>query len=270
MIRFLLIFWFICYSLRHGVLPWRFFQLNAPYFNLSKGIFSKLDIDKCIPSAWLLPQVPFCPEKKPRTFPVFLKPEWGQNSHGIFRADTLEEFQDLCQQIEQKDIDYIVQGAALETREFEAFYIRSASGDNPPATLSLTEVINTGSDFLPINGIYNEKTVYHDCTDQFSLEDQGKLWQHFKSICDYRLARVGLRTNSKEDFIKGNFHIIEINLFLPMPLSLLDKKMSMQSKVTFIKKAMENAALAVKSIPADQEIKSVFFKKMAAHYKLTS
>ena len=56
MIRFLLIFWFIYYALRHGAFPWRFFQLNAPYFNSSKGIFSKLDIDNCIPDDWRLAQ----------------------------------------------------------------------------------------------------------------------------------------------------------------------------------------------------------------------
>lgn len=269
MIRFLLIFWFIYYSLRHGVLPWRFFQLNAPYFNSQKGIFSKLDIDKCIPGAWRLSQGPLSSVMKPAAFPVFVKPEWGQNSHGIFRIDNPNEFQAKCQRVKDKGIDYIVQEAARETREFEIFYIRSAHKKNHHATLSITEVVNTGEDPLPINGIYNENTEYHDCTKRFSPDELEKLWAHFKSICEYRIARVGLRANSIEDFLAGVFHVIEINLFLPMPLSLLDTTMSWSRKIDFIKEAMDHAALAVKAIPKEQSRKPVFSKKLIAHFRTT-
>ena len=269
MIRFLLIFWFIYYSFRHRVLPWRFFQLNAPYFNSWKGIYSKLDIDKCIPAAWRLAQGPLNPEIKPAVFPVFFKPEWGQNSHGIFRVDNPDEFQTGCQRVVHKDIDYIVQEAAQETREFEVFYIRSAHEKNHPATLSITEVVNTGEDPLPINGIYNKNSVYLDCTKQFSADELEKLWGHFKSICEYRIARVGLRANSKKNFLAGVFHVIEINLFIPMPLSLLDNRMSWVRKIDFIKEAMEHTAQSVKTIPEEQSRKAIFWKKFAAHIRTT-
>ena len=269
MIRFLLIFWFIYYSLRHRVGPWRFFQLNAPYFNSRKGIFSKLDIDNCIPAAWRLAQGPLNSEITPSSFPVFFKPEWGQNSHGIFRVDNPDEFQSGCRRVAHKDIDYIVQEAAQETREFEVFYIRSAHDRNRHATLSITEVVNTGEDPLPINGIYNKNTVYHDCTKRFSPDELERLWDHFKDICEYRIARVGLRANSNEDFLAGVFHVIEINLFIPMPLSLLDTKMSWARKLAFIKEAMDHAAQAVKAIPVGQGRKAIFWKKLVAHFRTT-
>jgi hypothetical protein len=128
-------------------------------------------------------------------------------------------------------------------------------------------VINTGEDPLPINGIHNKNTGYHDCTPQFSHAELEKIWGHFKSICKYRIARVGLRANSREDFMAGVFHIIEINLFIPLPLSLLDAKMSWPRKISFIKEAMEHAALAVKAIPQEQARKAIFWKKLAAHFR---
>jgi D-alanine-D-alanine ligase-like ATP-grasp enzyme len=269
MIRFLLIFWFVFYALRNRAFPWLFFQLNAPYFNSQKGAFSKLDIDKCIPADWRLPQIPLTSETKPKIFPVFMKPEWGQNSHGVFRVDNLAQFNSRFRQVCSKGISYIVQDAAREAREFEVFYIRSAEQSDRPATFSITEVINTEEDLLPINGIYNENTSYHDCTDQYSPEECETLWQHFRSICDYHIARVGLRANSKEDFLSGKLHVIEINLFLPMPLSILDQKMSWAERIRFIKKAMENAAQAAKVIPKAQTRKPVFWKNLIAHCKLT-
>lgn len=269
MIRFLLIFWFIYYAFRHGAWPWRFFQLNAPYFNSRKGIFSKLGIDNCIPAPWRLAQGPLNPELQPSSFPVFFKPEWGQNSHGIFRVDDPAEFESGCRRVADKDIDYIVQEAARETREFEVFYIRDASEKNRHTTFSITEVINTDEDPLPINGIYNKNTVYHDCTQQFSADELEKIWAHFKSICEYRIARVGLRADSREDFLAGIFHVIEINLFIPLPLSLLDSKMSWPRKISFIKKAMEHAALAVKAIPPEQARKAIFWRKVVAHFRTT-
>ena len=46
LIRLSLIFSYIFYCIRLGVAPWRYFQLNAPYFNEQRNLFSKLDMDK--------------------------------------------------------------------------------------------------------------------------------------------------------------------------------------------------------------------------------
>jgi hypothetical protein len=71
--------------------PWRFSQLNKKYFNEEKGIFSKLEIEENIPLKWKLKNLLIKSNKdisslkeeitKKFSFPIFLKPEWGQNSH---------------------------------------------------------------------------------------------------------------------------------------------------------------------------------------------
>ena len=93
MMRVALVFWCIVYSLRCRVAPWHFFQLNSGYFNSTKSIFSKLDMDRFIPERWRLQQLEDDGDTAPE-FPVFLKPEWGQNAHGIFfirNGDELDE-----------------------------------------------------------------------------------------------------------------------------------------------------------------------------------
>ena len=82
------------------------------------------------------------------------------------------------------------------------------------------------------------------------------------------LARVGIKTNSKADLLAGNFSIFEINLFLPMPLFLLDQTISRPEKYTFIRHAMKTLAAAVKDIPRDQKRKSIFFNMLKAHYRV--
>jgi hypothetical protein len=46
---------------------------------------------------------------------------------------------------------------------------------------------------------------------------------------------VGLRANSKADLLLGFFHIIEINLFAPFPIHLLDNSVAKKTKYKFIK-----------------------------------
>ena len=270
MIRFLLIFWFIVSCIRLRAAPWNFFQLNAQYFNQKKGIFSKLDTDQFIPDRWRLPQFLEDGKTIPNNFPVFIKPEWGQNSHGIQRADSLEHFQQTCERIATKDIAYIVQEAAKEQREFEVFYIRSPPNNHIYSFLSITEVRNSTKESLPINGIHNANTIYTDFTPEFTSGEIDKLWEYLNDIGTFRLARVGLRANSKEELLAGLFHIIEINLFLPMPLRLLDAKIARKSKLQFVRQCMFCAAQAVKAIPKEQKRQPIFFNKLIAHYKVKS
>ena len=92
MLRPLLVFWLIAYSVYYRTRPWNFFQLNSDYFNGEKNIFSKLELNQYIPFRWRLRQVVDDGEIVPE-FPVFVKPEWGQNSHGVSSVKTLDE---LC------------------------------------------------------------------------------------------------------------------------------------------------------------------------------
>jgi hypothetical protein len=66
-----------------GIPPWYYFQINAEWYNKKKGFYSKIDMDARIPKKWRLKQGYFDKNNLPETFPVFLKPEWGQNSNGI-------------------------------------------------------------------------------------------------------------------------------------------------------------------------------------------
>lgn len=94
MLRSLLVFWFIFYSLRYRTKPWNFFQLNHTYFNKGKNIFSKMDLDRHIPYQWGLKQYLDDGKIVPE-FPVFVKPEWGQNSHGVGVALDINELNAL-------------------------------------------------------------------------------------------------------------------------------------------------------------------------------
>jgi hypothetical protein len=44
-------------------------------------------MDARIPKKWRLKQDYFDKNNLPETFPVFLKPEWGQNSNGIIKIN---------------------------------------------------------------------------------------------------------------------------------------------------------------------------------------
>jgi hypothetical protein len=67
--------------------PWRFFKLNSQFYNTKLKIFSKLDMDKRLPEQWKLTQYIDDGTVQPAHFPVFVKPEWGQNSKGVVRID---------------------------------------------------------------------------------------------------------------------------------------------------------------------------------------
>ena len=88
-----------------------------------------------------------------------------------------------------------------------------------------------------------------------------------KSIGKFKIARVGVRANSREDLTKGMFHIIEINIFLPMPLVLLDKNKSLIEKHSFIKQSMRAAAHLAAQMEYKGKRYAIFFRSLAAHYK---
>lgn len=266
-IRLLLIVSYIVYCLKLRVLPQRYFQLNSFYFNEQRNIFSKLDIDQLIPEHWRLKQSIDVGNLVPERYPVFIKPEWGQNSHGISRADNAEQLALIRANRADLKVNYLLQEAASGSREFEVFIIpRAGTSDhaNPehPAILSVTETLNSNDERFPINGIYNKTTSYCDLTGQFDAAQTALLWQHLKQIGQFRIARFGLRTDSIDALLNGDFQIIEINLFLPMPLVLLCPELSRKEKFRFVLTSMQQLARVTKTIPASQVDKPVFFKKL--------
>ena len=250
------------------VAPWKYFQLNAPYFNEQRGIYSKLDTDQLIPEAWRLPQSLDIGDYQPPQYPVFVKPEWGQNSFGIQRADDLQALNAIRTDRKDTPINYLIQQAAPGRREFEVFIIPSTQRGNQPAVISITETLNNSEDLYPINGIYNSATSYEDLTHQLTPKQIEQLWHHLSQIGGFRLSRVGLRADSVDAMIKGDFHIIEINLLYPMPLMLLSHNRTWRENHRFSLQAMWHLAAITKTIPASQPKKSIFFTKLQSAHRI--
>lgn len=269
-IRLSLIFTYILYCIRFGVAPWRYFQLNAPYFNEQRDMFSKLDVDKRIPKQWLLEQFMDLDSREPRQYPVFVKPEWGQNSQGVVRVDNSWQLDRLREQRTAHHPFYLIQQAASGKREFELFMIPNEDDLQQFSILSVTETCNRGPEELPVNGIYNQDTYYQDCASKLTAEQLEKIWGHLKQMGDYRIARYGVRADSLEDLVAGVFHVVEINLYVPMPLLLLVKEMTLGKKLAFILQTMKQLVLVTKKIPNTQQRKSVFFKKLRISKRLKS
>jgi len=244
------------------VAPWKYFQLNSPYFNEQRDIFSKLDMDQRIPDQWRLHQFLDVADTCPPQYPVFVKPEWGQNSSGVTRADNIQDLRQIRLNRESTKLNYLIQEAAPGKREFEIFIIPSNKSNAIPAVVSVTETINNDCEDYPINGIYNEYTSYKDISNELSHEQILTLWHHLKQVGTFRISRYGIRANSIEALLTGEFHIIEINLFLPMPLVLLCNNKSWKTKIQLCIRYMWHLAKITKSIPLNQPHKSVFFKKM--------
>jgi len=227
-------------------------------------------MDKRIPQQWLLEQFMDLGHREPSSYPVFVKPEWGQNSQGVERVDNSWHLERLREQRTSRHPFYLIQQAAPGKREFELFMIPDEDDLQQRSLLSVTETCNRSSEALPVNGIYNQDTYYLDCAQKLSPEQLDKIWGHLKQMGNYRIARYGVRADSLEDLIAGRFHVVEINLYVPMPLVLLSEGMTLWKKLTFIQKAMKQLVLVTQSIPATQQKKSVFFKKLRIAKRLKS
>ena len=241
--------------------PCKYFQLNSPYFNAEEGIFSKLDIDKLIPAKWRLKQDLVANCIQPEDFPVFIKPEWGQNSNGIVKADNQSSYNKLRQQLKSSKVKYLVQQAAPETQEFEIFSILSHENPHRYSELTITRVDNSTEGY-PVNSIYNPDTQYREITEEFSHAEKEKIWQLMGEIKRFGIARVGLRANCKESLLSGKFHIIEINLFVPMPINMLDSRYNFYDLWQFVTRYMMSLALITRARDKSLKQKPVFTKLM--------
>ncbi len=266
-IRIMLVFWYLYFCVRERTVPWHFFQLNSKDFNDVKGIFSKLEMDAHIHDQWRLKQYYYNKKNVPDVFPVFLKPEWGQNSNGIIRVHNAAEYSDVGRYIRDTAMPYIVQYAATGREEFEVYYLRSPEKSQEYGVLSITRVKNRSAMRHPINSIYNPETAYQDVTSTFSEQEKQDLWNYLNVIGDFRMARVCIKADSKEAVLRGMFQIVEINLFLPMPLILLATNVDEKKKHCLIREIMKIVAKLVKIIPHNETGKLIFLRKMQAHYR---
>jgi hypothetical protein len=259
-----LITWYILWSIRLRIPPWWYFQINAEFFNPKKGYYSKLEIDPYIPKKWRLKQDNLDKKNPPKNFPVFIKPEWGQNANSIEKINSLEAFNRYKSKIK---IPMIVQEIALGKKEFEVFYIQDYRDKNNCITLNITETINNKEPY-PINSIENKNTYYQDITDTFSNNELEIVKKSLRELPCFRITRICIRADSKKDLLEQTFKIIEINLFAPMPLILLDKNISKKIKREFIKKNMLNLVKVSATTPKKDFNRFVFFKKIIKHYQV--
>jgi len=240
-----------------------YIQLNARYFSQDQGIFSKLSIDGLIPDRWRLYQIPDDNMISPERYPVFLKPEWGQNAHGIHRADNLQALQSIRHTLKEKDggQKYILQEGAPGKREFEIFSIDVSKHDNQHDVITVTEAVNSTEAF-PINSKYNSNTRYVDISNSFTAQNLTTLGQYLDDVGHFAISRMSVRADSLDDLVAGNFHVIEVNLFLPMPINLLDNSYSWAVRLKFIGRAMMSLARATKAIKPVAEPPAIFTRMM--------
>ena len=264
-ITILMVITYIACCARIATAPWRYWQINSQYFSAEQGVFSKLAIDLLIPERWRLNQSIDCDSLSPNNYPVFLKPEWGQNAHGIHRADNHAQLTTLRAQLENEPQRYLLQEAAPGRREYEVFSIDANRDDNEHDVFTITEAINDSEQF-PINSKYNSFTRYADISNQFSVTQQQQVAGYLSEIGEFGISRMSARADSHEDLVAGNFHVIEINLFLPMPINLLDESYTWAQRWRFIRTSMMSLAHATKLIKR-ANVKHPIFSRMMMYGK---
>ncbi len=252
---------YILNCIRIGTKPCKYFQLNAACFNDQVGVFSKTEIDQLIPQEWRLQHQYDDAAYMPEHYPVFLKPEWGQNAAGIFRADNAMSLAKIRAKTEHARSRYVIQQGAPEKREFEIFSILHHTDKDRYAELTITETVNS-SEANPINSIYNPEVRYREITDQFSPQQKQILWQMISRIGRFGISRACLRADSIADMLTGNFHVIEVNLFTPMPINMLDPKYNSAERWQMIRRYMLSLAKITKHRDKSLKEKPVFTKIM--------
>ena len=260
-ITVIMVLTYIACCVRIGAAPWRYFQLNARYFSDEAGIFSKLSIDRLVPARWRLPQSVDDAALAPARFPVFLKPEWGQNAHGIHRADDAAELERLRVRLAHEPQRYLLQEAATGAREFEIFGIDADRRDGRHDVLTVTEAVNATERF-PINSKYNRHTRYVDVSARFTAAERQRLGDYLAEIGRFGISRMSVRADSREALVGGRFHVIEINLFLPMPINLLDARYDWPDRWRFIRRAMMALARSTKLIEPLPRERAIFTRMM--------
>lgn len=263
MLSYLMVTAYILFCARFATRPCKYFQLNARFYDREVGVFSKLGIDELIPAEWKLAQFADDGAHEPQRYPVFIKPEWSQNARGVCRADNAGELQRIRANIRasQSTVKYLIQEAATEKREYEIFSIRAHDDPQRYAVLTVTEARNEHENH-PVNSVYNRNTRYVELTDSFTAAQLQQLWNIARRIGDFAISRVSVRADSVDDLLRGALHVIEVNLFLPMPLNLLDARRSTRAVCALAITYMRHLALATKHRPRESEVKLVFIKTM--------
>ncbi|MFT5880519.1 MAG: hypothetical protein ACI86X_001647 [Moritella sp.] len=264
LIRCLLILHYLLFCCRYLTIPWRYFQLNANYFNNHKKIFSKQDLDAITPVEWRLTQYIDTPDIQPARYPVFAKPEWGQNSAGVSCIRNATALNLLRESASYKAQNYLIQEAATGCIEFEVFIVKHPHQQSQYAVMSITQVLNNSADKYPVNGIYNKDTHYQDITQQIKPETKDKLWQELTRMGDFAIARYSLKADSLAALTQLQFKLVEVNLFVPMPLSLLSHNLTAKQKYHLLCACTHNLAQLAQQLNGKKVTQGIFFNKIIA------
>jgi len=267
LIRCLLVLHYLIFCCRFLTIPWRYFQLNARYFNKEKKIFSKQDLDAITPPNWRLAQYIDSPDFQPTHYPLFAKPEWGQNSSGVVCIHDAAQLAELRASQDYQSQQYLLQEAATGKIEFEIFIVKSPQNPNDVAVMSITQVINASTEKYPVNGIYNTDTTYEDITAQLSLVEQQSLWQELRKMGDFRIARYSLKADCLTDLLAARFKLVEVNLYVPMPLSLLSHNLTGLQKYKLLYNTTYCLAQLAQQLNTTQATQNIFFNKLVASYQ---
>ena len=267
LIRGLLILHYLIFCFRFLTIPWRYFQLNARYFNNQKKIFSKQDLDAITPIEWRLNQYIDKPELLPARYPVFAKPEWGQNSTGVSCIHNYAELEALRISPGYQVQNYLIQEAAMGTIEFEVFIVKHPQKTGQFSVMSITQVVNSSNDKFPVNGIYNSDTQYQDITNQLTPAEQQMLWQELNRMGDFTIARYSLKANSLDALLQRQFKLVEVNLYVPMPLSLLSHNLTWLQKYQLLYKTTYSLAQLAQQLNSTKVTQGIFFNKLIAAHR---
>ncbi len=251
--------------------PCKYFQLNSLWFNMEKGVFSKSDLNFMFPEQWRLDIDHLNDQFHPNQYPVWLKPEWGENADGVYCAQDEVEYRQIRNKVLRSNRPYIVQRSATGEREFEIFLLWESSESKQPAIFSITEARNDDN-HRPVNGIYNPHTSYHDRTDQLKPDQQSRILKNIERIGRFPISRLCVRAESIEEFAKGNFQIIEINLYTPMPIHLLDSRYTNRERWLMIRKLILSLAKATRNRDQALQEKPVYTRMIRnqIRYRFTS
>ncbi len=253
-----------------GTNPWMYFQIHSHFFNTKKWIFSKIDIETHIPSKWKLQSIEINHTTTAddilmhNDFPLFGKPEWGQNANGISYIENKASLSKFLRHVKSNDIDYLIQPASAYNREYELCFTKDPDNLEQYQIHSLVQAIN--EDWNKVSSI-NAETRYKEILHELSPKQKDTLIEHIKQIWDFWIGRIWLRADSKKAMIEGKFEIFEINIFVPMPLKLLAYNVDESQKSAFFKKWITTLAKLTKNRPK-QKYREVFLRKTYMHYKI--
>jgi len=71
---------------------------------------------------------------------------------------------------------------------------------------------------------------------------------YLSTLGKFGISRLSVRATSRAAMLAGDFKVIEVNLFVPMPINLLDTNYTWSARWRFIRRAMLALARSTKAI----------------------